>query len=136
MDCLWDDDGVESQGPRNIGAIAEMIRGQKLYGKPSGSSIHWYARMSTLSGYGAELDTGATALEIIPGNFSGRGRTEFLASSGGVAYDYYFTGSAFAYANTGISFPTHSSPIVPVDWDGDGLPDLAYGKRLLKAVLT
>ena len=95
-----------------------------LYGKQSGTNTHWYARIATTSGYGAELDTGLVAsptATIIPGAFAGNGKTQFLAVQGAVWYVYGFNGSAITSASTGLST---SGEQVAVDYDGDGLPDL------------
>src|SRR5262249_39147194 len=55
-----------------------------LYGKLSGSNVHWYARVATASGYGAEIDTGVTTGNGIPapivGAFGGKGYEQFLAT--------------------------------------------------------
>ena len=99
-----------------------------LYGKLSGSVIHWYARIATTSGYGAELDTGATTADgtlIIPGAFTGHGQTEFLAAANGnvgtpwVLYSY--NGTGFTATSTGLGY---SYQQFAIDYDGNGLPDL------------
>lgn len=98
-----------------------------IYGKLSGGNIHWYARLGTGSGYGAEIDTGANTnsgvTNIIPGNFSGTGRVQFLAPSGATWYVYTLNaaGTAFTNANTGV--PTNGE-YMAIDINGDGLPDL------------
>src|SRR6266480_3622552 len=95
-----------------------------VYGKLSGSNVHWYARIATLSGYGAELDTGvtiATTDKIIPGAFSGTSKTQLLALQSGVWYLYTYNGTGFSSASTGV--PSNGERAA-ADYDGDGLPDL------------
>ena len=95
-----------------------------IYGKVSGSNIHWYARIATVSGYGAEIDTGANTASgqtIIPGSFSGKSFQQFLAPVSGTWYVYTYNGTAFTSASTGVGV---NGEFQAVDYDGDGLPDL------------
>lgn len=94
-----------------------------LYGKVSGTSIHWYARIASLAGYGAEIDTGATTAAVSPitGAFNGSGQVQFLAPVGNLWYVYTYNGSGFSNTSTGLNVGNEQ---FAVDWDGDGLPDL------------
>jgi RHS repeat-associated protein len=106
-----------------------------LYGKPVSGSIHWYARIATLGGYGAEIDTGANtnpnttpAQTLIPGPFLGNGRNQLLAPvtvSGVTTWSLYAlnaSGTAFLPpVPTGVPF---SGEYTAVDYDGDGRADL------------
>ncbi len=106
-----------------------------LYGKPVSGTIHWYARIATLSGYGTEIDTGANtnpnttpAQTLIPGPFLGNGRNQLLAPvtvSGVTTWNLYAlnaAGTAFLPpVTTGVLF---NGEYTAVDYDGDGRPDL------------
>ncbi|MGH8137695.1 MAG: FG-GAP-like repeat-containing protein, partial [Steroidobacteraceae bacterium] len=100
-----------------------------LYGKLSGSNILWYARIATLTGYGAEIATGASTSTVagsqtlVIGAFDGTGKIEFLAPVGSTLYAYKYNGTGFSGVNT--TAPSGSAQYV-LDWDGDGLPDLVY----------
>jgi RHS repeat-associated protein len=102
-----------------------------LYGKLSGSTINWYARIATTSGYGSEIATGAStntaagSQGLVLGNLDGTGQVEFLAPVGSTLYAYKYNGSGFTNSSTGA--PSGMGQYV-ADWDGDGLPDLVeYG---------
>jgi RHS repeat-associated protein len=100
-----------------------------LYGKlVSGTTtIHWYARIATTSGYGAEIDTGATtssaasAPPIITGAFAGNSSVQFLAPISTIWNVYTYASGAFTHASAGVAV---SGEQFAIDWDGDGLPDL------------
>src|SRR6202000_402343 len=52
-----------------------------LYGKVSGSTVNWYARIATISGYGAEISTGMStsgSTVVIPGRFNGTSVNQVL----------------------------------------------------------
>lgn len=102
-----------------------------LYARVSNASIHWYAKISTLGGYGAEIDTGASTpsgISPITGAFSGSGRVQFLAPVGNTWYVYTYidlppgsTTGSFTSASTAVGVANEQFTL---DWDGDGLPDL------------
>jgi RHS repeat-associated protein len=109
-----------------------------LYGKLSGSTITWYARIATgVNSYGAEIATGATTTAgtgltytpgIIPGAFSGNGRLQFLAPISGTTttwhvYSYVGAGAtgSFTSADTHVSVGFEQ---MAIDYNGDGLADL------------
>jgi RHS repeat-associated protein len=97
-----------------------------LYGKlVSGTTIHWYARIATSSGYGPEIDTGAItsspSAAIITGAFSGKSSIQFLAPISTTWNVYTYASGAFTHASIGV---LTSGEQLAVDWDGDGLPDL------------
>ena len=96
-----------------------------LYGQLNGSTIHWYAKLGTGSGYGTTVyDTGANTASgqtILLGAFNGTGKIQFLAPNGGVWYVYSFNGSSFTGTTTGVPV---NGEFTAVDYDGDGLPDL------------
>jgi RHS repeat-associated protein len=106
-----------------------------LYGKLTGSTVTWYARIATgINAFGPEISTGATttpgtgltyAAGIIPGAFSGSGKMQFLAPFSGnwFVYSYIGTGAngTFTSANTHVSIGVEQ---MAIDYDGDGLPDL------------
>jgi RHS repeat-associated protein len=103
-----------------------------LYGKlvAGTSTIHWYARIATLSGYGAEIDTGANTASgqtIIPGAFNGTGKIQFLSPVGNLWYVYTYSNGSISGISTGVTLGTTQTTgleYFSVDWDGDGLPDL------------
>ncbi len=98
-----------------------------LYGKLSGTTIQWYARIGSLGGYGAEINTGMTTDAtsstsiIIPASFAGNGTNQVLAPVSGTWYVYSYNGSGFSSANTGVPV---NGEFTANDYDGDGLPDL------------
>jgi RHS repeat-associated protein len=106
-----------------------------LYGKLTGSTVTWYARIATgINTFGPEISTGAIttpgtglnyAAGIIPGAFSGTGKVQFLAPLSGnwYVYSYIGTGSngTFTSANTHVPIGVEQ---MAIDYDGDGLPDL------------
>lgn len=98
-----------------------------LYGKLSGNTIVWYARIATETGYGPEIATGAATSTtagtqaLVLGNLDGTGKVEFLAPVGSTLYAYKYNGTGFSSVNTGA--PSGLAQYV-MDWDGDGLPDL------------
>jgi RHS repeat-associated protein len=101
-----------------------------LYGKLSGSSIVWYAKIATLAGFGAEIPTGASTPAqssgpptMILGSFNGRSPMQFLAAVGTTwwVYSLNAAGTGFTSASTGV---TVNGELSAVDYDGDGLPDL------------
>jgi len=111
-----------------------------LYGKLSGSNIAWYARIATISGYGAEISTGATtsaaagSQALVLGNLDGTGRAEFLAPVGSTLYAYKYNTSTGSFASSSSGAPSGAAHYV-LDWDGDGLPDLVeYGGAVGNAV--
>jgi RHS repeat-associated protein len=102
-----------------------------VYGKVSGSNIHWYARIATETGYGPELDTGANTTpgvaqpNLIFGAFSGTGKQQFLAPVTSTntwwVYSYNTATQQFTSANTKLAV---NGEYQAVDYDGDGLPDI------------
>lgn len=95
-----------------------------VYGKQSGSNTHWYAKIATLTGYGAEIDTGivtSSSQRIISNTYSGTGQTQLLAQQSGTWYLYTYNGSGFTAVSTGVAF---NGEVLAADYDGDGLPDL------------
>jgi RHS repeat-associated protein len=100
-----------------------------LYGKLSGSTITWYARIATTSGYGAEISTGMStsgSTVIIPGRFNGTSVNQVLAPVGSTWSVYTYNGSGFSSSSTGVPV---NGEFMAADYDGDGLPDLvaAFG---------
>ena len=100
-----------------------------LYGKQSGTSTHWYAKIASLSGYGSEIDTGiVTGYPLIPGNFAGKSGTQVLARISNTWYVYSLNaaGNGFTSASTGVAATgtSVSGEVSAIDYDGDGLPDL------------
>jgi RHS repeat-associated protein len=97
------------------------------------------AAISTPTGYGAPINTGisVTANDFYEiADLVGSGKQDILATQGNTWYRYYWNGSSFVAAATGVTvaadersdidFLRGNVPIRPVltDINGDGLPDL------------
>jgi RHS repeat-associated protein len=103
-----------------------------LYGKLSGTTITWFARIATATGYGPEIATGATTsatvttTTLIPGLFAGNGSIQFLVPVSNVWWLYSFVGTATngSFVSTNTKIPVNGE-FAAVDYDGDGLADLA-----------
>ncbi len=98
-----------------------------LYPKVATSTTsRWWAILANVSGFGTAIDTGITtanaALEIV-GAFSGTGQQQVLMSLGGFwSIVKYNPGGYFTATSTNVPV---GGEYAAVDYDGDGLPDLA-----------
>ncbi|MGH9929066.1 MAG: toxin TcdB middle/N-terminal domain-containing protein, partial [Pyrinomonadaceae bacterium] len=91
----------------------------------SSSTSRWWAIPATPSGFGTAIDaaftTANSGLEIV-GSFSGSGQQQILVVQGGYWWVYAFNGVSFLGTPTNLPAGTEYAA---VDYDGDGLPDLA-----------
>lgn len=110
-----------------------------VYGKLSGTSLVWYYRLASVGGvYGNEQAIGLTTSasdRIIPGNFSGTGRAEFLAPQSGYWLLYAYNPSSSAFTTTSTSVQV-GNEFEAVDYDGDGLPDLVASTAGASGTIT
>jgi RHS repeat-associated protein len=127
--------GIAAQG----GYIPVDLNGDgipdALYGKVSGSSVVWYARIATSSGFGPEIATGATTtggVQPIVGAFTGTSKQEFLVPSGNYLSIFTYNGSGFTQGPTNATACCYD---FAADWDGDGLPDLVSNASNAVSVL-
>jgi RHS repeat-associated protein len=95
-----------------------------VYAVDAGSgSVRWRILVASPTGYQAPLDTGliTSASRLIPGQFLGDGRSQFLVQQNGVWQIAGFRGGTFYVASTGL---TAGGEYGAADLDGDGLSDL------------
>jgi RHS repeat-associated protein len=91
------------------------------------STSRWWAALATATGFQTSIDTGIvttnTDLEIV-GAFSGTGQQQILLEVSGfwTLVQYNTTTGNFTSTSTGVPAGTEYAA---VDYDGDGLPDLA-----------
>lgn len=90
-------------------------------------SGYWYVRIASLSGYGAEISTGLTALHA--GRFLGNRADQLIGESGGTWHVLSFNGSSFTWASSGLSTSSMEAIGIVADFNGDGRDDLvnAFG---------
>jgi RHS repeat-associated protein len=90
------------------------------------STSTWSAVLATTSGFGAPINTGIVTTDVdleIVGAFSGTGQQQLLMKLGGYwTLVQYNSAGYFTTASTGVPAGTEYAA---VDWNGDGLPDLA-----------
>jgi RHS repeat-associated protein len=89
----------------------------------SGGTLAWWILLANGSGYGTPIDTGlvTNTSRIIPGQFSGNGRMQFLVQQNGYWYVAGYGRQGFTVTNTGL---VPSGEYGAADLDGDGLDDL------------
>jgi RHS repeat-associated protein len=96
-----------------------------LYPVSAGSGrLAWRILLGSVNGFGAPFDTGivlSTTSRILPGQFAGNGRTQFLVSLNGYWHVAGYTDSGFSVVSTGLAAAEEYGA---VDYDGDGLADL------------
>lgn len=96
-----------------------------LYPVDAGSGrVSWRITLARASGYSAPFDTGlvtASSAAILPGQFSGNGRMQFLVPLGTTWHVAGFGAGGFAVASTGLPV---AGEYGAADIDGDGLADL------------
>ncbi len=89
-----------------------------------GGNVRWHFLLGAPGGYTAPVDTGfvtSSSATIIPGQFVGNGRTQFLVPQSGYWHVAGFTNSGFSSSNTGRAV---GGEYAAGDFDGDGLADL------------
>ncbi len=89
------------------------------------STSRWWAKLASAAGYGSPIDTGITTTNTsrrLVASFDGKGLAQLLMVQGGYWYVVSYNGSGFSVANTNIA---ENGEFSAVDYDGDGLPDLA-----------
>ncbi|HWJ05782.1 MAG TPA: RHS repeat-associated core domain-containing protein, partial [Steroidobacteraceae bacterium] len=88
-----------------------------------GGNLGWRILLATLTGYAAPFDTGLTTgtSTIIPGEFIGNGRTQFLLQQSGTWYIAGYGSNGFTATSTGLAT---GGEYAAADLDGDGLADL------------
>jgi RHS repeat-associated protein len=89
-----------------------------------GGRMGWRILLGTTNGFAAPFDTGLVtpaAPTIIPGQFAGNGRTQFLLVVNGYWHVAGYTDAGFTVASTGL---TPGGEHSAADIDGDGLADL------------
>jgi hypothetical protein len=96
-----------------------------LYPVSAGTGLlAWRILPGTVNGFGAPFDTGivsGTSAKVLPGQFAGNGRTQFLIALDGYWHIAGYTNSGFSVASTGLA---PSGEYGAADFDGDGLADL------------
>ncbi|HEX7373520.1 MAG TPA: FG-GAP-like repeat-containing protein, partial [Steroidobacteraceae bacterium] len=97
-----------------------------MYPKANGSGYsRWWVLFANTTGFGTALDTGITTAnsnKVIAGQFSGRGANQLLMVQNGYWHVVTQNGLGFISMSTGVPV---NGEFGAVDWDGDGLPDLA-----------
>jgi len=89
------------------------------------SSTRWRAIMATTNGFGTSYDTGVVttnAAHEFVGAFSGNGQQQVMMELGGSWNVVRFNGTSFTATPTNVPV---NGEYAAVDYDGDGLPDLA-----------
>jgi RHS repeat-associated protein len=123
---------IDSTGVSSSGAVAPIPldlngdgRTDILYPvAASGSTSHWWATLSTGTGFSSPIDTHIVTNNtdtIIGGAFSGLQQQQFLAPQSGTWFIVSYNGTSFTSVSTQIPV---NGEFEAVDWDGDGLPDL------------
>ena len=96
-----------------------------LYPVSAGSGLlAWRILPGTVNGFGVPFDTGivsGTSAKVLPGQFAGNGRTQFLIALNGYWHIAGYTNAGFSVASTGL---VPSGEYGAADFDGDGLADL------------
>jgi YD repeat-containing protein len=96
-----------------------------LYPVSAGSGLlSWRIVHGAASGFGAPFDTGivsSTSAKVLPGQFAGNGRTQFLIALNGYWHVAGYTNAGFSVTSTGL---VPAGEYGAADFDGDGLADL------------
>jgi hypothetical protein len=96
-----------------------------LYPVSAGTGLFgWRILPGTVNGFGAPFDTGivtSASTRVVPGQFAGNGRTQFLVNLNGYWHIAGYTNSGFSVVSTGL---VPSGEYGAADYDGDGLADL------------
>jgi RHS repeat-associated protein len=89
----------------------------------AGGNVSWRILLANLSGYDAPFDTGLVTgtSKLIPGQFVGNGRTQFLVQQNGYWYVAGYGSTGFTVTSTGLAT---GGEYGAADLDGDGLSDL------------
>jgi RHS repeat-associated protein len=123
--------GITASGASGVGVMPIDLNGDGLtdlvYPKSATSSTsRWWAMLATTTGFRLPIDTGvvtANADRELAGAFSGSGQQQLLMRVGGAwTVVQYNTTGAFSTSSTGV---TTTGEFAAIDYDGDGLPDLA-----------
>ncbi len=122
--------GVTTSTAGNVNSIPIDLNGDGLtdilYPKVATSSTsRWWAILAATSGFGPEIDSGITTTNThieLAGSFSGTGQQQLLIVQGGYWYVVSFNGVSFTATPTTLPLGTE---FTAVDYDGDGLTDLA-----------